>query len=163
LKSLPRDPFANGEPFRYRRSSGEWIAWSETNSAAQPAGMPQPPGEAAVMPHADEPALPPARDLAPGAGMAAGVPRAFLAQTPPPEGGVPIMPRADEPVGPPPGQRMLRGGIVLRPGEGPPTLRFIPKGQGILSSVGEDTQDDGGKKQGIHRQPTSVGEDLIYL
>jgi hypothetical protein len=162
LKSLPRDPFANGQTFRYRQSSGEWIAWSETNPAAQPAGMPQPPGEAAVMPHADEPAPPPARDLAPGAGMAAGFPRAFVDENPPPEG-VPIMPRADEPVGPPPGQRMLRGGIVVRPGEGPPTLRFVPKGQGVLWSVGEDTQDDGGKKQGIHRQSTSVGEDLIYL
>jgi hypothetical protein len=162
LKSLPRDPFANGEPFRYRRSSGECIAWPQTNQAAQPAGMPQPPGEAAVMPHADEPAPPPARDLAPGAGMAAGVPRAFVDENPPPEG-VPIMPRADEPVAPPPDQRMLRGGIVLRPEEGPPTLRFVPKGQGILWSVGEDTQDDGGKRQGIHRQRTSVGEDLIYL
>jgi hypothetical protein len=161
LKSLPRDPFANGEPFRYRRSSGEWIAWSETNQAAQPGGMPQPPGEAAVMPHADEQAAPPAPPLAPGAGMAAGVPRAFVDENPPPEG-VPIMPRAEEPVGPPPGQRVFRG-IVLRPGERPPTLRFVAKGQGVLWSVGEDTQDDGGKKQGIQIQRTSVGEDLIYL
>ncbi len=162
LKSLPRDPFANGEPFRFRQSSGEWVAWSETNQAAQPAGMPPPPGEAAVMPHADEPAAPPARALAPGGGMPAGVPRPFVDENPPPEG-VPIMPRADEPVGPPPGQRMLPGGMVGQPGGEPPKLRFIPKGQGILWSVGEDTQDDGGKRQGIHRQSTSVGEDLLYL
>jgi hypothetical protein len=39
----------------------------------------------------------------------------------------------------------------------------VPKGQGILWSVGDDGQDDGGKEQGINQQQTSSGEDLIYL
>ena len=158
LKSLPRDPLASAQPFRYRRSSGEWIRWSEPNSAAQPAEVPHPPGLAAVMPHAEEPEAPPAQALAPGAG----VPRVFVDENPPP-GGVPIMPRADEPVRPPADQRMLPGNMAVPLVREPPLLRFIPNGQGILWSVGEDTQDDGGKRQGIQRQPTSFGEDLIYL
>ncbi len=164
LKSLPRDPFTNGPSFGYRRSTGEWIAWPEPRQADQPPGGNQVPGEAAVMPHADEPAAQPARALAGGAGMAAGVPRPFVDENPPPEG-VPVMPHADEPVRPPAGQRMLPGGMAMAaaPDREPPRLRFIPKDQGILWSVGEDTQNDGGKKQGIHLQSTSFGEDLIYL
>lgn len=162
LKSLPRDPFANGQPFGYRRSSGEWIRWSELNIGAQAGEMPQPPGEAAVMPHADEPGAPmnqpPARAVAPGAR----VPPVFVNQDAPPEG-APIMPRAGEPVRLPEGQRMPPRNMAVPLVREPPMLRFIPNGQGILWSVGEDTLDDGGKRQGIRGQSTSFGEDLIFL
>jgi hypothetical protein len=168
LKSLPRDPFANGQSFGYRRSSGEWMRWSEFNQAAQPADMLQLPGEAALMPHVDEPEAPPARAPAPDAGMAvvaaggaAVAAGGFVDQNLPPEA-VPIMPRADEPVGPPPDQRLFRERVPAAPGERR-MLRFIPNGVGVLWSVGEDGQDDGGKKQGIHRQPALFGDDLIYL
>jgi len=69
------------------------------------------------------------------------------------------MPRADEPVRPPAVPRNMA--VPLR--REPPRLRFIPNGQVILWSVGEDIQDDGGKRQGIHRQSASFGDDLIYL
>lgn len=48
----------------------------------------------------------------------------------------------------------------------PAPVRKIPPGQGILWSVGEDHQDDGGRRQGLHPdngKPTELGEDLIYL
>jgi hypothetical protein len=50
-------------------------------------------------------------------------------------------------------------------GQGAPT-RFVPAGQGILWSVGDDRVDDGGRRQGLHpsvAQRTAPGEDLIFL
>ena len=73
------------------------------------------------------------------------------------------MPLADEP---PPPQKRLRGNMGGRggmPAGALPPNRFIPKGQGILWSVGEDGHDDGGKQQGINNQAMSFGQDLIYL
>jgi hypothetical protein len=62
------------------------------------------------------------------------------------------------------------GGPGGGPGEfpAPPPLpgKKIPAGQGILWSVGEDHQDDGGLRQGLRpdqHNPTPIGEDLIYL
>ncbi|MHB8736611.1 MAG: hypothetical protein ACYC6M_15015 [Terriglobales bacterium] len=45
----------------------------------------------------------------------------------------------------------------------PPPTRLVPKGQGILWSVGEDGRDDGGVQQGILPSSTQFGEDIIYL
>jgi hypothetical protein len=50
------------------------------------------------------------------------------------------------------------GGAV----EQPPT-RFVPKGQGILWSVGEDGRDEGGKRQSTAGSAAQVGEDIIFL
>ncbi|HTU20261.1 MAG TPA: ABC transporter permease [Gemmataceae bacterium] len=164
VKAIPRDPFGDGQPFRYRQSRGEWIIWPEFT----------PPHEVPVMPPADEPAAPAAPPMQvpprvagavpmpPGAGMAAGGMAGMVDEGPP--GGVPFMPHADEPVGPLPPQRWLRGNRGGMPPGGPPPSRGIPKGQAILWSVGEDRHDDGGKQQGLHASSTtSFGEDLIYL
>jgi hypothetical protein len=64
--------------------------------------------------------------------------------------------------GGPPGQfgEMAAGGIPPPP---PPPVKFVPAGQAILWSVGEDERDDGGKQQGLRASATSFGEDLIYL
>jgi hypothetical protein len=43
-----------------------------------------------------------------------------------------------------------------------PPKRFVPEGQGILWSVGEDGHDDGGVKQGKNTG-TMFGEDIIFL
>jgi len=45
----------------------------------------------------------------------------------------------------------------------PPPTRFVPKGQGILWSVGEDGQDDGGVQQSARESGTTFGEDILYL
>lgn len=55
---------------------------------------------------------------------------------------------------------------VEEPGPEHDSTIFVPAGQGILWSVGEDRRDDGGKIQGLTKfveKPTSAGEDLIYL
>lgn len=155
LQSIPLDPFS-GQPLRYRCSRGEWIDWPQPNQPghmAPPGGMPAVPGEVPVMPLADEPAAPaaPALPAAPmaGAGMPAGGMAGMVDEGPPGGEVVPFMPGADEAAVPPPRFR----------GEG----RFVPKGQGILWSVGEDGQDDGGKKQGIPNPRTTFGADLIYF
>jgi hypothetical protein len=45
----------------------------------------------------------------------------------------------------------------------PPT-KEVPAGQGVLWSVGEDGQDDGGLRQVAPNEPrTMPGQDLIYL
>jgi hypothetical protein len=41
--------------------------------------------------------------------------------------------------------------------------RLVPKGQGILWSVGEDGHDDGGHRQGSLDSTTQFGEDILYL
>lgn len=158
LKSVPHDPFG-GQPFHYRRSRGEWIAWPLSNPVGEMPGMADfPGGEVPLMPRADGLAPPPARVLAPGADVAAGVRVVFEEQNPPPEG-IPFMPHADEPMRPPLPHRQPGGASPLIDR----TTRFVPKGEGILWSVGEDRQDDGGKEQGIDRGDSSVGQDLIYL
>jgi hypothetical protein len=46
----------------------------------------------------------------------------------------------------------------------PEPTRHVPAAQGILWSVGEDRQDDGGVRQGLFEQrPVSSGSDLIFL
>jgi hypothetical protein len=45
----------------------------------------------------------------------------------------------------------------------PPPTRFVPAGEGILWSVGEDLHDDGGAQQGKLPSATNFGEDIIYL
>ena len=49
------------------------------------------------------------------------------------------------------------------PGPPPPTTRFVPKGQGILWSVGVDSHDDGGVQQSLNEFGATFGEDIIYL
>lgn len=63
-------------------------------------------------------------------------------------------------VGPPAGIGAGRPGMLA--GNPPPT-RFVPKGHGILWSVGEDRVDDGGVKQSESRVSTQFGEDIIFL
>lgn len=45
----------------------------------------------------------------------------------------------------------------------PPPTRFVPAGQGILWSVGEDGHDDGGLQQQNTQATGAFGEDIIYL
>jgi hypothetical protein len=73
----------------------------------------------------------------------------------------------------PPGLRGMAGGPPgggVPPEAAPPEAfreptRKVPAGQGILWSIGEDGQDDGGKRQGLRSDQTQTrtGEDLIYL
>jgi hypothetical protein len=162
LKSLPRDPFG-GQPFHYRRSRGEWIAWLGNSSLlGQPPGTAEvPPGEKVpLMPRTDGPVAPPARAEAMPHEHRDAQDRGVLEEQwlPPPEG-VPFMPHMDEPMRPPL--------PVPQPGGPPPLVilatRFVPQGQGILWSVGEDGHDDGGKEQSVFLNPSSLGQDLIYL
>jgi hypothetical protein len=172
LKALPRDPLTNNmQPFHYRRSRGEWIAWPEPSQPPGGPGMADAPGgEVPLMPRADGPAAPPAHaGAAPGADMAAGG-RVVDENGIPPLEGIPFMPRVDEPAGPQPIQRMPRRGMGMVFPNGQPMpageqlpRRFVPKGQGILWSVGEDGQDDGGQEQAINLNPSFLGQDVIYL
>jgi hypothetical protein len=137
LKAIPTDPF-DGQPFRYRLSKeGEAIVWPEDNP-------PEP---------------------APGAAAAAGAPGGLLPAMPA-AGGLPNGPGEAVGMVAGPGAVLLEPGM---PGMGMPPLpveptREVPPGQGILWSVGEDGQDDGGKRQFDPRaQRTSPGEDRIYL
>lgn len=165
LKTIPSDPF-DGRPFRYRLSRGEWIVWLEDNQGGPPAGMPEVPGEVPLMPQADGQVVPPKPDQPapmanggmpmPGAGMAARI------DAGPPQEGFIFMPHAEDAEVPPPVRRRRRGGVML-PDGAPLPARFVPKGQGILWSVGDDGQDSGGKEQGITQHQASAGEDLIYL
>jgi hypothetical protein len=54
-------------------------------------------------------------------------------------------------------------GLPPMPGLPPPPTRFVPAGQGILWSVGEDRIDDGGVQQSRTPSNTAFGEDIIYL
>jgi hypothetical protein len=149
--SLPRDPFLEEQTFGYRRSRGEWIVWPERGSSPEQTEFPI---EIPVMPRADGPAAPaeqgwPQGPIAAGGGRAMpGAARAAAAGEIPPGGEVPFMPHADEPAFPPPEPREQR--------------RYIPKGQAILWSVGEDGRDNGGRMQGIGISITA-GADLIYI
>lgn len=148
--SLPRDPFGGGQPFRYRRSRGEWIAWGEPREhPAQPQGMANVPGgEVPLMPRADEAAAPARARAMPGA-IGAGEGRIVIEHGNLPAEGMPFMPHVNEPMRPPLPVPMAGGQLqVIR------TTRFVPEGQGILWSVGGDGVDDGGKDQ---------GRDHIYL
>ena len=60
----------------------------------------------------------------------------------------------------PPAQAGMPG--LFNPPPPPPT-RFVPAGEGILWSVGEDLHDDGGAQQGKLPSATNFGEDIIYL
>jgi hypothetical protein len=62
----------------------------------------------------------------------------------------------------------LQGGMGMMPAGGMVLLkvafrRLVPKGHGILWSVGEDGHDDGGKRQGTLDSSTQFGEDILYL
>lgn len=68
--------------------------------------------------------------------------------------------------------RLSKGERIEWPSDGPaaggfpdnrPRKRFVPKGQGILWSVGDDRMDNGGVKQGESPILSIVGEDLIFL
>jgi hypothetical protein len=164
LKSLPRDPFTNHvQPFHYRRSRGEWIICPEP---PQPPGEPGradfPDREAQLMPHADG-AVPPHAMAAPGAdGAERGA--VVLEDRNPPLGEMPFMPNAEGPAGPPPFRRAPRlFPAVNMQGEELVLMRFIPQGQGILWSVGEDGQNDGGKERARDLSPSFLGQDLIYF
>ncbi len=79
-----------------------------------------------------------------------------------------------EPPPPPPAApEGMMGGAAGGMGMGPPAgfmaaqkaafPRLIPKGQGILWSVGEDGNDDGGTRQDSLDNITQAGEDILYL
>jgi hypothetical protein len=142
LKAIPTDPF-DDQPFRYRLSKGETIVWPKNNppEVAPGAAAPGLPGGApAGMPPGGAPPGEPGEAV----GMVAGPAAALL------EDGMP--------------GGLMPPGIGL-PGRPPvePT-RKVPPGQGVLWSVGEDGQDDGGKRQlEPNAQRTSPGEDRIYL
>ncbi len=164
LKTVPRDPFTNNlQPFHYRRSQGEWIICPEP---PEPPGGPRmadvPDGEALLMPHADG-AVPPHAKAAPDADRAEGGAVVLEDRNLPP-GEIPVMPNAEGPAGPPPFRKVPRlfRAVPMRDQELVP-MRFIPQGQGILWSVGEDGQDDGGKEQAINMNASFLGQDLIYL
>jgi hypothetical protein len=72
----------------------------------------------------------------------------------------------EEPQAPP--AAVAGGGMGMMAGAGAmpakvPFRRLVPKGQGILWSVGEDGHDDGGKRQGTLESNTQIGEDILYL
>jgi hypothetical protein len=73
----------------------------------------------------------------------------------------------EEPQAPqPPGLGVGMPAGMVAAGATPPKLAFrrlVPKGQGILWSVGEDGHDDGGKRQGTLDSNTQFGEDILYL
>jgi hypothetical protein len=144
LERIPTDPFA-GLPFRYRLSTGEKIIWPKR----EPFPPPGAPGGAI----ADGPELlpPPVEDLPPG-----GKPQPRLLERPDPAPGL-VLPG---PGGiPPVGMPVLPPGLLP-----PPTFKVIPAGQGILWSVGEDGNDDGGIRQfNPGMSGTTRGEDIIYL
>ena len=73
-------------------------------------------------------------------------------------GGVPGAPGGAGPAAPPFGGPP--GGFPAPP---PEPTRWVPKGWGILWSVGEDRKDDGGKRQVGARGGPGVGEDIIFL
>jgi hypothetical protein len=52
----------------------------------------------------------------------------------------------------------------MGPAEAPPEVKEVPAGQGVLWSVGEDGQDDGGLRRPRPDEfSTMAGQDLIYL
>jgi hypothetical protein len=167
LQTIPTDPF-DGQPFRYRLSKGEKIEWPKSLPPDMPpgAGGPAAGGMGA----------------APGGGMGmAGMPPPAIPGMPGPVGGVPdpaappgaaappglpALPGAGGGMGGPPGM----GGAPAMPGgpggpvEVPPEVKEVPAGQGILWSVGEDGQDDGGLRRPRPDEfSTMDGHDLIYL
>jgi hypothetical protein len=142
LERIPNDPFSD-RPFRYRLSSGEKIIWPVEQQAPAPVGVLLRGVGGAGAPDGPELLPPPVED-------------------PPPPG------KAE----PPPAQRPdlapgvpgvgLPGGLPPFPVE--PPVKVVPRGQGILWSVGEDGQDDGGVRQSTPGQPrTMSGEDIIFL
>jgi hypothetical protein len=56
------------------------------------------------------------------------------------------------------------GDMVLQPDKPQePRGRLIPPGQGILWSIGDDRNDDGGKQQAENPSISQRGEDIIFL
>jgi hypothetical protein len=171
LAEVPTDPF-DGRPFRYRLSKGEKIVWPEDNPENVPPGAagggmgpgPMPPGGAPAMPGMGGPVM---------GGLPGGAPA-----LPGPPGGAGPAPPAPAVGGA--GGMMGAGGpggqAMPPPEEWRPPVKQVPAGQGILWSVGEDRQDDGGVRQpGVggppggmggfdaRQAPAVPGEDLIYL
>jgi hypothetical protein len=165
--AVPADPF-DGRPFRYRLSRGEKIEWPEDDPLDQPGagaaggmGMGGPP-----MPGVGMPGVPggPVGGVPGGPGAAPGVPAPGGAAPAPLPPGAALPPGAGGAAG--------MGGAPGAP-EPPRQFRDVAAGQGVLWSVGEDGQDDGGVRQpGFGGAPrgtdgrrveTMPGEDLIYL
>jgi len=148
--SLPRDPFNQQWPFGYRLSQGEWIAWLRSPLPAQPPDRADAPeSEVPWMPRADGPAALLHPEAMPAADQAMER-EVQLERALPPQEGIPFMPHADGLPSRLTGTVRLNGRLL--------SVQFVPPGQGILWSVGEDRHDDGGKEQGLE-----VGQDLIYL
>jgi hypothetical protein len=163
--AVPADPF-DGRPFRYRLSKGEKIEWSEDNAEGLQLGADgpmMPPGGGMGMPAM--PAMPgmpgPVGGVMPG-GPAAGPP---AMPAPGGAGAPPLPPGAAMPPGlGGAGGMMGAGGPPLAQEEWRPPVKEVPAGQGVLWSVGEDGQDDGGLRRPPPNQPaTMAGQDLIYL
>lgn len=133
LPSIPTDPY-DGQPFRYRLSLGETIAWpEEVHLTPRSPVVPAPP--------------PPDNFVGP----------------PAPDEAAADAPAAPVPPGGPGG--MLPGRPAGRP---PAAGRWVPAGQGILWSAGEDRADNHGRSQvgsnvngGWNHD--NAGEDLIFL
>jgi hypothetical protein len=179
LDAVPADPF-DGRPFRYRLSKGEKIEWPEDNPPDLPPGAVPAGGmggaPAPMLPGGGAPAMPgmpgPVGGVMPGGpGGPPGMP------APPPGGDAGAFPNQGGagPAPMPPGVAVPPGmagpGGVGGPGGPPmaaeewrPPAKEVPAGQGVLWSVGEDGQDDGGlRRPPPNEAATMAGQDLIYL
>jgi hypothetical protein len=158
FEAIPADPF-DGRPFRYRLSKGEKIEWPEIQL---PPGADMGAGAAPMMP-GGAPAMP---GMAGQPGPVGGVPDAAAPPAAAPLPGLPGPPGAGGMGGP---AGMAGGGPAMPGGPGGPVdvrpeVKEVPAGQGILWSVGEDGEDDGGLRRPRPDEFTTMaGQDLIYL